>query len=335
MKKKILSGLLAAVVAAVLTAGFTDVKISEAGTEENAKEILQMEKTTPDSESEGITVFSVCPFPTKKTEIQILEESVPFEYTVEEFDEVKYANTASNIRKGPSTDYEIVSRAGLNEELQITGRANTGWFRVKKGDLEGFISFKLVSNEPVAVPEEPAIEEPASAEPTPEEPVPTELTPEEVTDPYEGMESHLWDYTEEEIIDYIVSTYTSPDMSPFDKAIALNNYLCNTMEYDYSHTHRSTYDAIAYGIGVCQGYANAYKKLMCAAGVETDYVAGIGFTGSGSGSHGWNRSLIDDVYYYTDVTWNDGLRDNIYLLISYEEISRDHLEQRINPNRIE
>ena len=124
-------------------------------------------------------------------------------------------------------------------------------------------------------------------------------------------------------------------MNAFQKATAVNNYLCSLMSYDDSLTHRSTFDALAYGIGVCQGYANAFCKIMNALGVPTDYISGYGWNGREWGRHGWNRTLIDGTYYYTDVTWNDSLGENQYLLISFEQMSIDHDERLYNPYRVD
>ena len=141
--------------------------------------------------------------------------------------------------------------------------------------------------------------------------------------------------TEEQLIQYVLAQTVTPDMDPFQKALAINNYLCMTMTYDDSLTHCSTYDALAYGTGVCQGYANAFKKLMCAAGVPTDYVSGYAWTGEDWGRHGWNRSLINGVYYYTDVTWNDCLEENDYFMISEQQMTNDHDMRAINRERTE
>lgn len=141
-------------------------------------------------------------------------------------------------------------------------------------------------------------------------------------------------YTEDQLVQLIVLSNVTPGMNEVEIATVLNDYLVNNMEYDYSYSHHSTYDALAYGTGVCQGYANAYQRLMNAAGIQTDYVRGYGYSRGSWGRHGWNRSLIGGQYYYTDVTWNDTSRGNRYLLLSQEEMNRDHQEVCLNPARI-
>ena len=252
------------------------------------------------------------------------EESPKPEYTVTDVSAVKYANQSSNVRSGPSTDYERIGSLALNQEVQITGQASTGWYRISYNGGEGFVSNSLLVDTPIVIeqPEEPSQPE----QPQPEQP----SQPEQPQQP-----KQLWEYSEDELVQYIVNSIITPDMDAFTRARVINDYLCRTMTYDDSYTHCSTYDALAYGTGVCQGYANAFWRLMNAAGVETDYVRGYGWSGREWGRHGWNRSLINGTYYYTDVTWNDSMGTSKYLLISFEEMEKDHREQSINPsNRI-
>jgi len=280
-----------------------------------------------------------------KTEVETCEEG----YTVEEMSAVMYAVTNSNIRKGPSTDYEIIGGAKTGKALTITGRADTGWYRVDLGGKEGFISGKLVSYE-APVNEEPVSgttntgNEPeviennseAQAQETPADP-----TPEPVVEPEPVAEvtvassrtpvavSPAASESEQAMINSIVAQVVTPNMSDREIAVAMNNYLCAILTYDNSYSSYTTVSALTSGRAICQGYANAYWRLMNAAGIPTDYVRGY----ANGGRHGWNRCLIDGVYYYVDVTWNDSLGNNNYLLISYDQISRDHTETELNPYR--
>ena len=60
---------------------------------------------------------------------------------------------------------------------------------------------------------------------------------------------------------------------------------------------------------------------MNTLGIPTDYVRGY----SNGGRHGWNRVLVDGVYYYIDVTWNDSTGTNQWLMISEAQMSLDHI----------
>lgn len=272
-------------------------------------ETSQQEESTEECEEEKTT----------EVEEETGEEELP-EYTVTDLMEIRYANQLSNVRCGPSTDYDRIGSLAQNQEVQVTGQASTGWYRISYNGSEGFVSYSLLDTAPVEMPA-------PEPEPQPEAPQPQQPQP-------EPQPKELWEYTEDELVYGIVNAIITPDMNAFQRATVINNYLCATMSYDYTYSHRSTFDALAYGTGVCQGYANAFCRLMNAAGVETDYISGYGWSGSEWGSHGWNRSLINGVYYYTDATWNDSLGSNQYLLIGFEEMERDHRQQQINPNRI-
>ena len=64
---------------------------------------------------------------------------------------VGYVNVEqANVREGPSTDYEHVITAKLNQELKILGEKD-GWYQVELKGVTGYISKKLVSDEKVEV----------------------------------------------------------------------------------------------------------------------------------------------------------------------------------------
>ncbi|MES2485259.1 MAG: transglutaminase domain-containing protein [Bacteroidota bacterium] len=64
--------------------------------------------------------------------------------------------------------------------------------------------------------------------------------------------------------------------------------------------------------GVCQGYANLFKRMCDYAGLQTDIISGYtkkspGMVGKmGPLNHAWNGIIIDGKYYYLDATWAAG-----------------------------
>lgn len=131
---------------------------------------------------------------------------------------------------------------------------------------------------------------------------------------YLPSDTHTWD-------DYLIAAYDATgitnDMSDYDKAVAINNYLCNVLEYDYDavETHEPAssyyYFCLPTGKAVCQGYATAFNTLCRMAGVYSNLVHG-NVTSSDEG-HAWNYVLIGDIKYWVDVCWND-TSDNAYLM---------------------
>ena len=102
-----------------------------------------------------------------------------------------------------------------------------------------------------------------------------------------------------------------PEMTKEEKALIAHNYLAKTVEYwkkddadplDKSYM-QSAYGALINHRCVCQGYAEAYKKLLDYEGIECQVICGK-VKGSQS-YHAWNVISFDKrVYYHVDVTWD-------------------------------
>lgn len=125
------------------------------------------------------------------------------------------------------------------------------------------------------------------------------------------------------------------EMSDYDKAVAIANYLCGALEYDHAHsgiweedkresetvTGNATHGnvALAKGLGVCGHYADAFEDLCCMVNVECYGVGGTTTNGAGNTDpHEWNEIHIGGTVYYTDVTWLDSSKDSKYLMSTTE-----------------
>ncbi|MDE6844805.1 MAG: transglutaminase domain-containing protein [Lachnospiraceae bacterium] len=119
----------------------------------------------------------------------------------------------------------------------------------------------------------------------------------------------------EEVIGQIVTT----DMSDEEIELAINQYLCDTITYDFDALDNAeenyfmyvdesfndsftAYGALINGKCVCSGYAAAFKLLSETAGLESIVVTGIL---DGGLSHAWNKIKLDDEWQIVDVTNND------------------------------
>lgn len=60
-----------------------------------------------------------------------------------------YVQKACNIRKGPSTDFDIIGHASFNQEIEVIGRDKGGWYEFMQGDEVAFISDSLVAEEAI------------------------------------------------------------------------------------------------------------------------------------------------------------------------------------------
>lgn len=113
----------------------------------------------------------------------------------------------------------------------------------------------------------------------------------------------------------IVSEITTPDMSDYEKELAIHDYIVNTASYDYKNLATDTLPDsayTAYGIlvnksGVCQGYSEATQLLCKLAGIQCDIVIGYGTsqTSSTPVNHAWNVVKIGNSWYMLDTTYDD------------------------------
>lgn len=110
----------------------------------------------------------------------------------------------------------------------------------------------------------------------------------------------------------VVEEVVTSDMSEYETAKVLHDWLILNCEYDMRYYEGGMpYESYtAYGplknrIAVCAGYAEAYKALLEAAGMEAEYVSGY----AGGGRHGWNIIKVDGAWYHVDTTWDDPIPD--------------------------
>ena len=131
-------------------------------------------------------------------------------------------------------------------------------------------------------------------------------------------------------IDGIIKENTKSSMSETEKVKALHDYLVLNTAYDraaegkLTKSHHFARQIIFEGYGVCDGYSEAFKILMNAAGIECKVIYGD----TPYGLHAWNQVKIDGVWYNMDVTWNDPDNgDKIlydYFCVSDEKFYKDH-----------
>ena len=92
--------------------------------------------------------------------------------------------------------------------------------------------------------------------------------------------------------------------SEYEKILAVYNYVCKNVKYDYgkSTMKYTCYNAVITNSAVCQGYALLVYRLLNDAGVSCRFVAG----NTSTGGHGWNIVRVGSYYYNVDSTWDAG-----------------------------
>lgn len=86
--------------------------------------------------------------------IEVEEEKVP-EFSVTPYDDPKtmYATIALNVRKGPSTDYDVIGHLAFAQAAEITGVADTGWYQMMLNGEEAYVSHRyMAETEPTPAP---------------------------------------------------------------------------------------------------------------------------------------------------------------------------------------
>ena len=107
----------------------------------------------------------------------------------------------------------------------------------------------------------------------------------------------------------------------YQKVRAIHDYICDNVDYDFTYSKYTAYDALIGGKAVCQGFANLFFRMCYEAELEAELITGIG----NGGGHAWNIIKIGDVYYNIDVTWDGQDTDtrHTYFLKSEKEFG-DH-----------
>ncbi len=94
------------------------------------------------------------------------------------------------------------------------------------------------------------------------------------------------------------------DGSDYSIALAVYNYLIDTLEYDYEHYRddsyklkHSSYSAVVQHVTVCQGYASMMYRLLLMFDVNNRVAS--------SNTHAWNLISVNGDWYQADATWGD------------------------------
>lgn len=88
-----------------------------------------------------------------------------------------------------------------------------------------------------------------------------------------------------------------PGGGEYETALWLHDYLTNHAHYDYSYSRYTAEGVLLDGFGVCDSYSMAYKKLLAAAGIQSQRVFGD--------NHAWNAVYLEGAWHNIDPTWDD------------------------------
>lgn len=109
----------------------------------------------------------------------------------------------------------------------------------------------------------------------------------------------------------------------YDKVKAIHDYVCRLATYSYDGDYVYTaYGALIDRKAVCEGYAEAFKLLCDANGIDCVLISGTADNGNIVENHLWNYVRMDDGYWYAvDTTWDDGNTvSDRYFLVGSETV---------------
>lgn len=146
MKKKLLRNIGVLILSAALLA------VSGCGDKETDNVPVTEETEAAEPETEATELPEETEEPTEAVEPETeTETEQEVEYTVTDMSATKYAKSSVNVRKGPSSDYDQLGSLSTNQQVTVTGQADTGWYRIEFNGEEGYVSDKYLVDEKVAV----------------------------------------------------------------------------------------------------------------------------------------------------------------------------------------
>lgn len=158
MKKNTLRTLGIMVLSTVLVASTVTGCGNNATTDAPATEVVEavVETEAAPEATEEVVVESTETLEAEEVEVteeveetEVVEEEP--EFTVTDMSAIKYAKTAANVRAGASKDYEVIGSLKLNQQVTVTGQADTGWYRIDYNGKEAYVSNSLLVDQKVAV----------------------------------------------------------------------------------------------------------------------------------------------------------------------------------------
>ena len=93
------------------------------------------------------------------------------------------------------------------------------------------------------------------------------------------------------------------DGSDYAKALWLHDWMIERVSFDNTLVWCSAESVLTRGLGICEGYKDAYALLLTAAGIENKEIRDI------ADGHTWNAVKLDGEWYQIDATWNDSAYD--------------------------
>ncbi len=145
-----------------------------------------------------------------------------------------------------------------------------------------------------------------------------------------------------EAVTEIFDEILTPEMTDYDRELAVNDYLVFHAEYDPGELESgpigdpdpdndNPYGLLVNGVGICLGYTSAFQLMMDALDIECVTVHGSAH--DRQEDHAWNLVRLEGDWYAVDVTWNDPVFNDwipddatrLYYAHSYFNVTSEYL----------
>ncbi len=122
----------------------------------------------------------------------------------------------------------------------------------------------------------------------------------------------------------ILGGIITDSMTDLQKEKAVYDWIIQHVQYDYSYTYYSAYDALYRGKTVCNGYALLMYRMINALGINVRIAPGYG----GGELHAWNMVFLCGKWYHADATWDDPNTNTNAVNYDYFNLSDAEIEAK-------
>ncbi len=120
----------------------------EVATEEGSEENADAEVATEEPITITVTAVEALDDEVQAATLATVTFKAINGFSVEDLgDTTMYAKQSVNVRKGPSSDYEQLGSLSSGQEVTVTGIADSGWYRIKYNDEDGYCSNNYLQTE--------------------------------------------------------------------------------------------------------------------------------------------------------------------------------------------
>lgn len=173
---------------------------------------------------------------------------------------------------------------------------------------------------------------------------PTLFNTKPIVDAYKNGDSSRLSELEKTILErarQIIDEQTTPDMTDYEKELAIHDHLTLICEYDMGSRAvipdpaehcDDPYGVLVNGKAICEGYSSTFRMFMEMIGIPCETVYS---EDKDNEAHAWNIVTLDGSPYYVDLTWDDPIPDGAAGLVihTFFNVSADLMRrERILPN---